>query len=137
MVASVLFVCNMNSVRSPMAEAVARSILPADMTVSSCGVYKGITDPFVTDALKEAGMSPVDHPPQEFAECNLDNFDLVIALTSEAAAEARKLGAKVEYWEVENPTDTRGSELDLRMAYARLRDDLVTKVKDRLGDQQG
>ncbi|NRA30469.1 MAG: low molecular weight phosphatase family protein [Parvularculaceae bacterium] len=132
MVSSVLFVCNMNSVRSPMAEAVARHVLGDSVTVSSCGVYKGITDPFVQDALKEAGMAPVDHPPQEFAECNTDDFDVVIALTSEAAAEARKLGAKVEFWEVENPTDTRGSELDLRMAYGRLRDDLVSKVKQHL-----
>ncbi|MEM1380244.1 MAG: low molecular weight phosphatase family protein [Pseudomonadota bacterium] len=132
MVTSVLFVCNMNSVRSPMAEAVARSVLPEAIQVSSCGVYKGIKDPFVGGALEEAGMAPPDHPPQEFAECDPSRFELVIALTPEAAAEARKLGATVEFWEVENPTDTRGSELDLKMAYARLRDDLVAKIKERL-----
>lgn len=131
MASSLLFVCNMNSVRSPMAEAVARHVLPDSFTVSSCGVYRGITDPFVSGALEEAGMTPPDRPPQEFSDCDPSSFDVVVALTPEAAAEARKLGANVEFWEVENPTDTRGSELDLKMAYARLRDDLVDKVKER------
>lgn len=134
MVRSILFVCNMNSVRSPMAEAVARHVLPETFSISSCGVYRGITDPFVSGALEEAGMSPPDRAPQEFGDCDPSGFDLVVALTPEAASEARKLGAKVEFWEVENPTDTRGSELDLKMAYARLRDDLAAKITERFAD---
>lgn len=128
---AILFVCNMNSVRSPMAEAVAKHILGPAFTVSSCGVYRGAMDPFVHAALKEADIPPPSREPREFSDCDLDKFDVVIALTPEAAAEARKLHEKVEYWDVENPTDTRGSELDIANAYARLRDDLIEKIKRR------
>lgn len=128
---AILFVCNMNSVRSPMAEAVARYVLGEEFKISSCGVYRGANDPFVSDTLKEEGIPPVPHEPQEFGQCNIDSFDVVVALTPEAAAEARKLHSDVEYWEVENPTDTRGSEFDLRQAYTRLRDDLSTRIKQR------
>lgn len=128
---SILFVCNMNSVRSPMAEAVARHVLDTEFEVSSCGIYRGATDPFVIDALKEEGIAPPPREPQDFNQCDLEGFDVVIALTSEAAAEARKLHRQVEFWEVENPTDTRGSEADIRAAYARLRDDLEGKIAGR------
>ncbi|NNU16636.1 low molecular weight phosphatase family protein [Parvularcula sp. ZS-1/3] len=129
----ILFVCNMNSVRSPMAEAVAKHVLGPDFEIGSCGVYRGALDPFVKAALEEEGIPPEIHEPREFSQCDISGHDVVIALTPEAAGEARKLHDKVEFWEVENPTDTRGSEIDLRMAYARLRDDLVTKVRQRFG----
>ncbi|GGY54676.1 arsenate-mycothiol transferase ArsC [Parvularcula lutaonensis] len=131
---SVLFACNMNSVRSPMAEAVARKVLGPDFKVGSCGVYKGAIDPFVQDALREEGYQPNATEPREFGECDTNKYDVVIALTHEAASEARKVHPKVEFWEVENPTDTRGSEFDLRMAYARLRDDLAQKIRARFLD---
>lgn len=134
MTASILFACNMNSVRSPMAEAVARHVLGEGANVTSCGVYKGAADPFVLDALKEAGIPPAPHEPQEFGECDPSEYDVVVALTPEAAAEARRLHANVEYWEVENPTDTRGSEYDLRAAYSRLRDDLAKRISERFAD---
>lgn len=128
---SVLFVCNMNSVRSPMAEAIAQHVLGADALVGSCGVYKGAVDPFVQGALREADIPPVTHEPQDFSDCNTSRFDVIVALTPEAAAEARRLHGNVEFWEVENPTDTRGSEVDLKAAYARLRDDLTAKIHER------
>lgn len=127
----ILFVCNMNSVRSPMAEAVARHVLPQDFFISSCGVYRGVLDPFIGGALEEADIPRKIHEPREFGELDVDSFDIVVALTPEAAAEARKLHRHVEFWEVENPTDTRGSEVDIRQAYARLRDQLAGMIRER------
>ncbi|MCQ8186527.1 arsenate-mycothiol transferase ArsC [Parvularcula maris] len=129
---SVLFACNMNSVRSPMAEAVARHILPEEIRVGSCGVYQGAPDPFVADALKEGGYGPAPEQSRSFGACDIEKFDRVIALTPEAATEARKLHPKVAFWEVENPTDTYGSEVDLRAAYARLRDQLAERIRSEL-----
>jgi protein-tyrosine-phosphatase len=133
MTRSVLFACNMNSVRSPMAEALARHILGEDWKVASCGVYRGAIDPFVQDALREAKIMPPASEPLEFGQCNINAYEVVVALTPEAAAEARRVHDKVEFWEVENPTDTRGSEAELRAAYGRLRDDLTEKIRERFG----
>ena len=38
---SVLFVCGMNAIRSPMAEALARHVLPTGIFVASAGVRAG------------------------------------------------------------------------------------------------
>ena len=132
---SILFVCNMNSVRSPMAEAVARQVLGLDFRVSSCGVYRGARDPFVERALKEADIPHTPHEPQEFGQCDIQSFDVVVALTPEAAGAARRLHGNVEFWEVENPTDTRGSEFDLMQAYSRLHDDLAEQISERFAGQ--
>jgi protein-tyrosine-phosphatase len=39
--------CGMNSIRSPMAEAIARHYLPQSVYVASAGVRRGERDPFV------------------------------------------------------------------------------------------
>ena len=48
------FMCGMNAVRSPMAEALARRMLPAETSiVASAGVAPGERDPFVDAVLDE------------------------------------------------------------------------------------
>ncbi|MGY3611621.1 arsenate reductase/protein-tyrosine-phosphatase family protein, partial [Bradyrhizobium sp. Lot11] len=42
---AILFMCGLNSIRSPMAEAIARSILPANTYIRSVGVRAGERDP--------------------------------------------------------------------------------------------
>ena len=51
---AVLFACNLNRVRSPMAEQLARSMLPPATFVASAGVHRGERHPFV-DAVLAAG----------------------------------------------------------------------------------
>ena len=131
---SILFACNMNSVRSPMAEALAQFILGPDVHVESCGVYEGIPDPFVVRVLAEEGVPPPPRRPQTFARVNLDRFTDIIALTPEAAAEARRAGAKVIFWETPNPTDVRGSDLDILAAYRTCRNGLKAKIRKEFGD---
>ncbi|MGL4489620.1 MAG: low molecular weight phosphatase family protein, partial [Rhizobiaceae bacterium] len=60
---SILFLCGMNAIRSPMAEAIARSVLPAAYFVSSAGVIKGEPDPFVPSILAERGLALPKHEP--------------------------------------------------------------------------
>ncbi len=44
---AVLFACGMNSVRSPMAEALTAKLFPGQIYVRSAGVRSGKVDPFV------------------------------------------------------------------------------------------
>lgn len=127
---SVLFACNMNSVRSPMAEAIAQHLLGPEAHVESCGVYEGILDPFVARVLEEAGIPVPSRHPQTFAKVRLEDFEYVVTLTPEAAAEARRAGAKVIYWDTPNPTETRGTELDILSAYRTCRNGLQAKIEE-------
>jgi protein-tyrosine-phosphatase len=119
MVKSVLFACNMNSVRSPMAAALLRAGADGSLQVDSAGVYEGGLDPFVEIVLDEIGVSIEGHEPKPMRALDLGSFDLAVVLTPEAAAEARRYlpREKIEYWPVENPSDARGGREEILAAY--------------------
>ncbi|MEZ5893134.1 MAG: low molecular weight phosphatase family protein [Parvularculaceae bacterium] len=133
MTQSVLFACNMNSVRSPMAAALLRRAAGSAMKVDSAGVYEGGLDPFVEIVMGELGVAMHGHEPKTLADVDLAGFDLVIALTPEAAVEARKANprAVIEFWDTENPSEERGGRSAIVAAYARVRDELAGKLARR------
>ncbi len=73
---AILFMCGMNAIRSPMAEVIARSMLPANVYIKSAGVRAGERDPFVDVALEEIGLSLGRHHPHTLEELEDDYFDL-------------------------------------------------------------
>ncbi|HEV2557986.1 MAG TPA: low molecular weight phosphatase family protein [Microvirga sp.] len=138
-VQSVLFVCAMNAVRSPMAEALARHYFGKSVYVQSAGVHKGETDGFMVAALDEIGIDAAKHRPRtldELEEYEGLNFDLIISLSPEAHHAAleltRTIAADVEYWPTPDPTLLQGSR-DQRMdAYRDLRDGLSYRIRLKL-----
>ena len=107
---SVLFVCAMNAVRSPMAEAIARHYFGRSIYVQSAGIHKGEPSGFMTAALDEIGIDASKHKPrtlEELEEWEGLNFDLIISLSPEAHHAAleltRTLAADVEYWPTPGP----------------------------------
>ena len=136
---SVLFVCGMNSVRSPMAEALARHYFGKSTYVQSAGVRRGETDPFMVTALDELGIDAAKHKPRtldELEEWEGLNFDLIISLAPEAHHAAleltRTLAADVEYWPTTDPTLVQGSREQMLDAYRDMRDGLSYRIRLRL-----
>ena len=131
MTGHVLFACNMNSVRSPMAAALLR--LAGGEGVDSAGVYEGGLDPFAEIVMREVGASLDGHEPKTLASTDLSRFEAIIALTPEAAAEARRLApdTPVEFWDVDNPSDVHGGRDAIVDAYRRVRDQLNAKLRAR------
>ncbi|MBJ6124496.1 low molecular weight phosphatase family protein [Microvirga sp. BT325] len=136
---SVLFVCAMNAVRSPMAEAVARHYFGKSVYVQSAGVRKGETDGFVSSILSEIGIDASKHKPRtldELEEWEGLNFDLIITLSPEAHHAAleltRTIAAEVEYWPTPDPTITQGSREQVLDAYRNIRDGLMYRIRLRL-----
>lgn len=139
MAKKVLFVCNMNSVRSPMAAAILASEPGAGLIVDSAGVYEGGADPFVATVLDEIGVSLGDYEPKALSDVDVSRFDVVVALTPEAAAEARRLlpASRIEFWPTDNPSDVRGGDDALLSAYRAVRDELAARIRARfLRDQK-
>ncbi|HKH32648.1 MAG TPA: low molecular weight phosphatase family protein, partial [Beijerinckiaceae bacterium] len=104
-VQSVLFVCAHNSIRSPMAEALARHYFGKSIYCQSAGVRQGERDPFMVAALDEIGIDASKHKPRTLAdleEWEGLNFDLIVTLAPEAHHAAlelnRTMAAEVEYW---------------------------------------
>ena len=136
---SVLFLCGANSVRSPMAEALARHYFGKSIYVQSAGVRKRDADPFMVAALDEIGIDASKHKPRtlgELEEWEGVNFDLIITLAPEAHHAAleltRTLAADVEYWPTADPTLIQGSREQKLDAYRDVRDGLSYRIRLRL-----
>lgn len=131
----VLFICNMNAVRSPMAAALLEAHAKGAVAADSAGLYENDhVDPFVAPVLAEVGAPFEQHPPKSIDSLNLAAFDLVIALTPEAAeaARARMPAGRVELWATANPSDVRDhSRQEVLEAYRRVRDELAMRIEKR------
>lgn len=133
MTQSILFVCNMNSVRSPMAAALLSLKAKGAARIDSAGVYEGGLDPFVEVVMKELGVSMHDHEPKALSDVDLNDADLIIALTPKACAAAEDATSpeKVEFWKTENPSEERGDREAVVDAYRRVRDALAAQLRTR------
>lgn len=133
---AILFVCGMNAIRSPMAEVIARTLLPAGTYVASAGVRPGERDPFVDAVLDEIGLSLGKRQPQTLDELEDDYFDMVVTLAPEAHHAALELtrssAVEVVYWPMPDPTVATGTREQILGAYREVRDRLKRLIEQRL-----
>ena len=138
---AVLFTCNYNRVRSPMAEGLFKRFYGTRAFVDSCGLKpdpagEGI-DPFVVAVMDELGLDVSGHRPKTFAELEDDSFDVVVSLTPVAQHRAVELSrdraVEIEYWPTHDPTLTDGSREARLEAYRLVRDALAEQIKRRFG----
>lgn len=133
---AVLFVCGMNAVRSPMAEAITLKLFPNQIYVRSAGVRSGKPDPFVDAVMAEIGSDMRPHKSKTLEELDESGFDLVITLAPEAHHKAldmtRTDAVDVEYWPTMDPTLATGSREQILNEYRAVRDQLMMRIKKRL-----
>ena len=135
---AVLFLCNHNTIRSPMAEALTRALYPRRLYTESAGLQEGWIDPFVVAVLAEDGIDFGGHEPQLLDHIDDGAFDVIVTLTPSAHHRALELtrtqSVKVEYWPVPDPTATQGSREQRMTAYREARDYIRGRIQARFGD---
>ena len=137
---AVLFACSFNSVRSPMAEGIARHYFGREVFTGSAGLRRGDLDPFAVAALDEIGIDISRHKPRTFDDLEDDSFDMIVSLSPEAHHGAlehtRSLAIDVVYWPTIDPTAVQGSREQMLDAYRGVRDELVRRIKQLLDWRQ-
>ena len=134
---SVLFACNRNIIRSPMAEALMKHLLGHRIYVDSVGVRLSATeiDPFAIAALAEIGLDIASHRPKTFEELDDHGIDLIVTFTPQAQHRAveltRTVACEVEYWPMIDPTLVEGNRETRLAAYRGLRDTIFERIKQR------
>jgi protein-tyrosine-phosphatase len=132
---AVLFACNRNAVRSPMAAAILRHLAGGRVYVASAGVRPGEADPFAAAVMEELGIDLSSHKPMSLEELEDTSFDLIVTLAPEAHHKAldlvRNYAVDVEYWPTLDPTLTTGNREQILEAYRTVRDGLFAKIKTR------
>lgn len=134
---SVLFMCGMNAIRSPMAELLARRYLPRGTFIASAGVRPGERDPFVDAVLEEVGLDLGRRQPRTLDELEDDYFDLIVSLAPEAHHRAlemtRSSAVEAVYWPTPDPTVATGTRDQIVAAYRSVRDHIDMMLKRRFG----
>ncbi len=141
---SVLFCCDHNAIRSPMAEGMMKKFYGQDTYVQSAGVYNDMEiDGFSVAVCHELGIEMDRHRSRSFDEMqewgdDLSGFDLVVALSPGAQRKAldltRFFHLEVEYWPIMDPSgigETREAKLE---QYRAARDQIRDRMFERFGE---
>ncbi|AVO38783.1 low molecular weight phosphatase family protein [Pukyongiella litopenaei] len=141
---SVLFCCDHNAVRSPMAEGIMKKFYGTDTYVQSVGVHNDMEiDGFSIAVCQEIDVELSRHRSRSFDEMeqwgdDLSSFDLVVALSPASQRRALELTRyfhlDVEYWPILDPTGLGESRQDKLASYRQARDQIVSKLRERWGE---
>jgi protein-tyrosine-phosphatase len=138
---SVLFACSHNSIRSPMAEALAKRLYGHSTYLDSAGLYGDAPDSFAVAVLDEIGIDLHAHSGKSFEDIDPSSFDLIVTLSPEAHHRAleftRSASTDVEYWPIPDPSAVEGSREARLDAYRRTRDLILARLKTRFGTPSG
>lgn len=133
MTGRVLFVCDHNAIRSPMAAALLEAL---GGVAESGGIAPGDPDILSQAVMEEVGLT-LPHAPRPVAAAGLDRFERVIALSPEGRDRmlemTRGTALAVEYWQLADPSLVDGSREMRLAAYRAARDELLKKLKERFG----
>lgn len=138
---SLLFACSQNSLRSPMAEALARRLYGRGTFIDSVGVRADELDAFAATVLDELGIDLHRHHAKTFGDVDPSSFDVIVTLSPEAHHHAldltRGTAAEVEYWPIPDPSVVEGSRETRLEAYRQARDLILARLKARFGSPSG
>ena len=140
---SILFCCDHNAVRSPMAEGFMKKFYGQRAYVQSAGVHNDLeVDGFAVAVSNEMGVELSRHRSRSFDEMiewgdDLSGFDLIVALSPASQRAALELTRyahiDVEYWPIMDPTglgETRETKLQ---AFRQTRDQILKRIQERFG----
>ena len=140
---SVLFCCDHNAIRSPIAEGLAKLYYGRTIFIQSEGILNDLEiDGFAILACEEIGVKLAKHQPRSFLDMDqwgdrIDSFDLVIALSETSkrkVIEATKSYAvKVIYWQIFDPTIAVNRREEKMANYRKTRDQISAKLIDFFG----
>ena len=140
---SVLFCCDHNAVRSPMAEGLMKKFYGQRAYVQSAGVKSEMEiDGFTIAVCRELGVELDRHRVRSFDEMkqwgdDLSAFDLVVALSPASQRQALELtrycSLDVEYWPILDPTGLGETREDKLACYRQSRDQIRDRMLSRFG----
>ena len=116
----VLFLCVANSARSQMAEAIARSLVPATVKVSSAGSAPSRVNPLAIRVLAEIGIDATGQHSK--------SVDAVITLCTEEECPVFLGKARRFHWGLPDPARAGATEEQALRAFREVRDELRLRL---------
>ena len=136
-IGAILFACNINAVRSAMAEAMIKVTYPGKIFADSCGVSPGNPDGFAIAVMEEIGINMNTHQPKSFDDLDSAFYDVIISFSPEAheaaVALTQSMDCETLYWPVDNLANLTGSRDERLRAYRHVRDIIQGNLENYLG----
>ena len=136
-IGAILFACNINAVRSAMAEAMIKVTYPGKIFADSCGVSPGNPDGFAIAVMEEIGINMNTHQPKSFDDLDSAFYDVIISFSPEAhdaaVALTQSMDCETLYWPVDNLANLTGSRDERLRAYRHVRNMIQGKLEHYLG----
>ena len=143
---SILFCCDHNAVRSPMAEGLMKKFYGSKTYVQSAGVLadKDI-DGFSIAVCAELDIELARHKSRSFDEMQklgdeLSSFDLIVALSPASQTEAAKItrfyALQVDYWPIIDPTGIGEGREENLVSYRKAREQIIERLITKFGPPQ-
>ena len=139
-----LFCCNYNSVRSPMAEGIFKKLIERKIFVQSAGIFDTLEiDGFTVKVCDEINVKLSTHRVRSLSEMEkeggfIGSFDLVIPLTKESSEEVKKYSTyssvRIENWFVDEPLKDENDINQTLGSYRKTRDIIFNKIVKRFKD---
>ena len=140
---AVLFCCDHNAIRSPMAEGIFKKLYGSKIFVQSAGVkHDTEIDGFAITVCTEIDVMLKRHQSRSFDEMekwgdDISSFDLIIALSPAAQRAAleytRYFSLEVEYWPILDPTGLHEERSLILKAYRTTMNQIRDRILDRFG----
>jgi protein-tyrosine-phosphatase len=129
-VRGILFLCVQNAVRSQMAEAWARSLLPPEVGIWSAGSAPNATvDSRTVQVMTEVGIDISSQKPKRISDIPLGRIDTVITLCVEEICVTLPGIVRRETWGLRDPAAVGSGEATLA-AFREVRDELKLRIEN-------
>lgn len=125
----VLFLCVANSVRSQMAEGLARHYFDKELVVQSAGSMASRVHPYAIQVMQEIGIDISKQRSKSVREIDPKSVDVVITLCAEEVCPVFLGKATHLHWPFPDPGSVGGPDENILAAFRRTRDAVLKKLK--------
>ena len=126
----ILFVCQLNAVRSPMAEGLARDM---GFDAKSCGLDPANEpDSLMVSVMGERGIDMSNHDPVSLRAMADQTFDHIFTFSQDSLEAVKAIygdDAPVELWTVPNPNNENYDVRAIMNTYRSIRDVIDTRLQ--------
>ncbi|MEE9272752.1 MAG: low molecular weight phosphatase family protein [Robiginitomaculum sp.] len=134
---SVLFVCSLNSIRSPIAEGIMKAKFGDDVYVQSCGLGTGELNELMVAIMREKGIDMSAHISKTLNEIGDSSFDIAIAFSEDVGAAVKSYfddsDTVVEIWVTPDPTAGAQDVRAMMDNYRSVRSHIEGKIRIKFG----
>lgn len=127
----VLFLCTGNACRSQMAEGWLKHLGSDRFEVYSAGIVAHGKNPRAITIMQQAGVDISGQKSEQLDPAILDQIDLLITVCGNADANCPVIPVhcKKQHWPFDDPASATGSEAEIMAEFARVRDQIRSRIE--------